>query len=309
MIPDFQTIMLPLILSFNNEEVLTSKELRNRMIKHFNINEDEQKQTTPSGKQLLYYNRIAWAITYLKMAELIESVERGHYKLSSFGAEIQKNPPEKINIAFLKKFPNFERNRNPGKSDIENKGTIDKNSVDNQEDEQVTPDEMIEIGISRINNELSAELLKSINNCSPYFFEKLVVGLLLKMGYGGYEDNIEAVTSKSNDEGIDGIIKEDKLGFGKIYIQAKKWENTVSRPEIQKFVGALHGKKAKKGVFITTSNFSKEAVEYVGHLDQAVILVDGKKLTQLMIENELAVTVKNIYKVSQIDTDYFSDDL
>lgn len=269
------------------------------MVNYFNITEEEQKDKIPSGIQFVYYNRIAWAISYLKMAELIFSPKRGSYHITNEGANVLKSPPEKITISFLKQFENFTKNRNPERDE----------SI--EQDDQITektPDELIEIGYKQIKNELSLQLLNQIKNGSPYFFEKLVLDLLLKMGYGGSEIDNGELTQKGSDEGIDGIIKEDRLGLDKIYIQAKKWENNVGRPEIQKFVGALQGKRAKKGIFITTSTFSKDAHEYAQNLDVAVILIDGKKLAEYMIENELGVTLKQNYKIFNIDSDYFIED-
>lgn len=299
MIPDFQSIMLPLLESFKEGEIKYSRELRLDMINYFNITEEEQKEKIPSGKQFVHYNRIAWAISYLKMAELIFSSKRGSYQITDEGVNALKNPPEKITISFLKQFENFSKNRNPERDE-----SIEK---DDQITEK-TPDELIEIGHKQIKNELSLQLLNQIKNGSSYFFEKLVLDLLLKMGYGGSEIDNGELTQKGSDEGIDGIIKEDRLGLDKIYIQAKKWENNVGRPEIQKFVGALQGKRAKKGIFITTSTFSKDAYGYAQSLDVAVILIDGKKLTEYMIENELGVTLKQNYKIFNIDSDYFIED-
>lgn len=301
MIPDFQTTMLPLLKSLSDNKTRGPKELRELMIDHFKITDDEQKVRTPNGKQFLFYNRIAWAIAYLKMGELINAPERGKYQISELGKNVLSKPPEKITIKFLKTLPNFSINRNPN-----------KDMHLSEEDEEViiekTPDEIIALGVSQINNELSSLLISQIQNCSPYFFEQIVIDLLLKMGYGGTDIDNGEVTSKSGDEGIDGIIKEDKLGLDKIYIQAKKWENTIGRPEIQKFVGALQGKRAKKGIFITTSNFSKEALEYANNLDVVIVLIDGNKLTSLMIENDLGVTVKDTLKIRKIDTDYFIEE-
>jgi len=299
MIPDFQSIMLPLLKSFEEGEIKSSKELRFNMVNHFNITEEEQKEKIPSGKQFTYSNRIAWAISYLKMAELIFSPKRGSYRITEEGVNVLKNPPDKITISFLKQFENFSKNRNPEK---------DENIEQDEQITDKTPDELIEIGYKQIKNELSLQLLNQIKDDSPYFFEKLVLDLLLKMGYGGSEMDNGELTQKGSDEGIDGIIKEDRLGLDKIYIQAKKWENNVGRPEIQKFVGALQGKRAKKGIFITTSTFSKDAYDYAQNLDVAVILIDGKKLAEYMIENELGVTLKQNYKIFNIDSDYFIED-
>lgn len=299
MIPDFQTIMLPLLKAFQNGKEKTSKELREEMVSHFNISEDEQKEKIPSGKQPLYTNRVAWAIAYLKMADLISSPARAVYTITEEGKKVLENPPEKITINFLKQFDSFSKNRNPEK---------DTELDDNNQIVEKTPDELIEIGYKQVKNELSLQILNQIKDCSPYFFEKLVLDLLIKMGYGGSEMANGEVTPKGSDEGIDGIIKEDKLGLDKIYIQAKKWENCVGRPEIQKFVGALQGKRAKKGVFITMSTFTKEALEYAETLDVAVILIDGKKLANYMIENELGVSLKQNYKIFNVDTDYFIEE-
>jgi len=284
--------------AFQNGKEKTSKELREEMVSHFNISEDEQKEKIPSGKQPLYYNRVAWAIAYLKMADLISSPLRAVYEITEEGKKVLENPPEKITINFLKQFDSFSKNRNPEKeTDLDDNKIVEK-----------TPDELIEIGYKQVKNELSLQILNQIRECSPYFFEKLVLDLLIKMGYGGSEMANGEVTPKGSDEGIDGIIKEDKLGLDKIYIQAKKWEGCVGRPEIQKFVGALQGKRAKKGIFITMSTFSKEALEYAENLDVAVILIDGKKLANYMIENELGVSLKQSYKIYNVDTDYFIEE-
>jgi restriction system protein len=233
------------------------------------------------------------------MAELIFSPKRGSYRITEEGVNVLKSPPEKITTSFLKQFENFSKNRNPER---------DESIEQDEKITEKTPDELIEIGYKQIKNELSLQLLNQIKDDSPYFFEKLVLDLLLKMGYGGSEIDNGELTQKGSDEGIDGIIKEDRLGLDKIYIQAKKWENNVGRPEIQKFVGALQGKRAKKGIFITNSTFSKDAYDYAQNLDVAVILIDGKKLAEYMIENELGVTLKQNYKIFNVDTDYFNED-
>jgi restriction system protein len=295
--------MLPALKVFDDDKIITTKDIIGKMVLHFNISEEEQKEKIPSGRAFLYYNRIAWAITYLKMGGLIESPQRSKYILTQRGKDLLKNPPEKISISFLKQYPDFKENRNPSKF-------TNKTKDIEEEDDDVTsktPDELIEIGVSQINNELSKDLMNYIKNSTPYFFEQLVLDLLISIGYGGADTDNSQLTPRGSDEGIDGIIKEDKLGLDKIYIQAKKWENTVGRPEIQKFVGALQGKRAKKGIFITTSNFSKEALEYASNLDISVVLIDGITLTNLMIENDLGVSVKYTYKIKKIDTDYFEE--
>jgi len=286
MIPDFQSIMLPMLEFIGKNNEVPMKTLKEGMIKKFDISKEEQEQKTPNGKQFTYYNRIAWAITYLKMAGLIYYPYRGIYKISDQGKNVLKNPPDRINIAFLNKFDDFTKNRGPRK----NRST--KTDDIEQEISEKTPDELFELSYAKIINNLKEQLKQKINECNPYFFEQIVLDLLIKMGYGGSENDNGELTQRSSDEGIDGIIKEDKLGLDKIYIQAKKWEKSVGRPEIQKFVGALQGKRAKKGVFITTSEFSKDAYEYVQNLDVAVILIDGEKLSQYMVENELGISLR-----------------
>ncbi|HCC36774.1 MAG TPA: restriction endonuclease [Treponema sp.] len=301
MIPDFQSFMLPLLEFIGKNEEVPMKIVKEGMIKHFAISKEEQEQKTPNGKQYTYYNRIAWAISYLKMAELIYYPQRGIYKITEIGKGVLQNAPEKITIGYLRQFANFSKHINPEK--IKNKNVEDTE----QEISEKTPDELFELSYTQIISALKEQLKQKINECSPYFFEQIVLDLLLKMGYGGSEIDNGELTQKSADEGIDGIIKEDKLGLDKIYIQAKKWEKTVGRPEIQKFVGALHGKRAKKGVFITTSEFSKEAYEYAHNLDVAVILIDGEKLSQYMVENELGISLKHNFKIYAVDNDYFEE--
>lgn len=301
MIPDFQSAMLPILSKMKDEKIYDSTMIRNIVVEHFGITEEEKQVKTPNGKQLLYYNRIAWSISYLRTGGLIESPERGKYKISELGKKVLNNPPEKITIRFLKEL-------NLNKNLFEREKTEEEQI---EYDDEKTPDELIEEGHKRINQELSKILLQNIENASPYKFEEIVIELLIKMGYGDSDFNNGEVTSKSGDEGIDGIIKEDKLGLDKIYVQAKRWkkETKIGRPEIQKFVGALDGQRAKKGIFITTASFSQEALNYANNTSNAtVILIDGQKLTDLMIEYEAGVTVKDTIKICKIDTDFFTEE-
>ena len=304
MIPDFQSAMLPILSKMKDEKIYDSTMIRNIVVEHFGITEEEKQVKTPNGKQLLYYNRIAWSISYLRTGGLIESPERGKYKISELGKKVLNNPPEKIAIRFLKEL-------NPDKNLFEREKKEKTEEEQIEYDDEKTPDELIEEGHKRINQELSKILLQNIENASPYKFEEIVVELLIKMGYGDSDFNNGEVTSKSGDEGIDGIIKEDKLGLDKIYVQAKRWkkETKIGRPEIQKFVGALDGQRAKKGIFITTASFSQEALNYANNTSNAtVILIDGQKLADLMIEYEAGVTVKDTIKICKIDTDFFTEE-
>lgn len=301
MIPDFQSAMLPILSKMKDEKIYDSTMIRNIVVEHFGITEEEKQVKTPNGKQLLYYNRIAWSISYLRTGGLIVSHERGKYKISELGKKVLNNPPEKITIRFLKEL-------NLNKNLFEREKTEEEQI---EYDDEKTPDELIEEGHKRINQELSKILLQNIENASPYKFEEIVIELLIKMGYGDSDFNNGEVTSKSGDEGIDGIIKEDKLGLDKIYVQAKRWkkETKIGRPEIQKFVGALDGQRAKKGIFITTASFSQEALNYANNTSNAtVILIDGQKLADLMIEYEAGVTVKDTIKICKIDTDFFTEE-
>jgi restriction system protein len=301
MIPDFQLAMLPLLDKMKDGHIYDSKLLRIHAVEYFKITESEQLQKTPNGKQLLFYNRIAWSISYLRTGGLISSPERGKYKISDLGLKVIKDPPEKITIKYLKEI-----------SPNRNNEIIEKDMSVSVNDQQIqTPDEMIEEGYKRIRIELSRLLLKTLEEVSPYKFEDIVVDLLIKMGYGGSDFENGEVTQKSADEGIDGIIKEDKLGLDKIYVQAKRWkkETKIGRPEIQKFVGALDGQRAKKGIFITTAFFTKEALEYANNTSNAtIVLIDGEKLTDLMIEYEAGITIKDTIKIGKIDTDYFVEE-
>jgi len=302
LIPDFQSAMLPLLEKMQDGNVYDSRLLRNHAINHFKITEEEQKTKTPNEKQILFFNRIAWAISYLRTGGLIFSPERGKYRISDLGLNVLKRPPQKITIKFLKEISPNKNNEN-----------IEDANPSNEQSENLiqTPDEMIEEGYKRIKVELSKLLLKTLEEISPYKFEEIVLDLLIKMGYGESDFNNRKTTKKSGDEGIDGIIKEDKLGLDKIYIQAKRWkkETKIGRPEIQKFVGALDGKRAKKGIFMTTAFFTNEAIVYADNTSNAtIVLIDGERLTNLMIEYEAGVTVKEIVRINKIDSDYFIEE-
>jgi len=214
--------------------------------------------------------------------------------------------PQQININYLMKFPSFVAFR-LGKSNDEQRADQFSSQVDGCTSEK-TPEEYIEFGFNSIEQKLKQELMASIKGCSSRFFEKLVVDLVLSMGYGGSRQEAGRLTNKGSDEGIDGIINEDKLGLDVIYVQAKRWENNVSRPEIQKFAGALQGRRAKKGIYITTSFFTKEAHEFVKSIDSKVVLIDGERLAELMVEYNVGVAVVQSFHLKKIDADYFVED-
>lgn len=302
-IPDYQTIMLPLLKIAEDKQEHSIREAIDYIANLFELSEQERKEVLPSGQQYIIDNRVGWARTYLKKAGLVESTKRSYFKITDLGLEILKKNPTEINIKFLEQFPQFIefRKKRDDVDEVEEHQEL-------KNDMSKTPQEMLEYGYQKIKKDLAQEIIDIVKSCSPHFFEKLVVELLLKMGYGGSLKDAGKAIGQSGDGGIDGIIKEDKLGLDVIYIQAKRWEAVVGRPEIHKFVGALVGQRAKKGVFITTAGFTREAQEYVKTIEQKVILIDGDNLAQLMIENNIGVSSVNSYEIKKIDSDYFVEE-
>jgi restriction system protein len=299
-IPDFQAIMLPLLQYASDGKEHSLREAITYLADVFNLSDEERKELLSSGQQAVFDNRVGWARTYLKKAGLFISPKRGFFQITDRDRDILIQNPSEINLKFLNQFPEFIEFKTTKKDN-------DKSEPEIIEISETTPQESIEFGYQKIRKEL--ELLNRVKSCSPDFFERLVVDLLVKMGYGGSRRDAGRAIGKSGDGGIDGIIKEDKLGLDIVYIQAKRWDNTVvGRPEIQKFVGALHGQRARKGVFITTSRFSQEAREYVSIIDSKIVLIDGQELAQLMIDNHVGVSTVSIYEIKKIDSDYFTDE-
>lgn len=303
MLPDFQTIMLPVLKLLNDKKEHKLQELIAKISDDFNLTEAEKKELLPSGNQAIINNRVGWARTYLKKAGLIDSPQRATFVITEKGIEILNSNPEKINVAFLKKLPKFKE----WQDDYSSKEKVDDTEDETELTSEKTPQELLDYSFQKLRNELSIELLDIVKNCTPSFFENLVIDLLIKMGYGGSKREAGKAIGKSGDGGIDGIINEDKLGLDTIYIQAKKWEKTVPIKEIRDFAGALLGQKARKGIFIATSNFPKSAYDYVKNIEHKIILIDGKKLTELMIENNLGLSVQMKYEIQKIDTDYFEE--
>lgn len=301
MIPDFQKIMLPFLNIIADGLEHSTIETNEKLAKYFNLTEDEINQYLPSGSQKRFPNRVAWAKSYLKMAGLLENTKRSYFKLTESGKRILETNPTEVNLKVLKNIPTYmERNLRTKEEDL----ISDINSPQLSS----TPEEILENSYLTIRKNLAQELLLKIKSCSPSFFESLVVELLVKMGYGGSIQDAGKSIGRSGDEGIDGIIKEDKLGLDVIYIQAKRWENVVGRPEIQKFVGALAGQGAKKGVFITTSRYTNEAKDYQPRNETKIVLIDGEKLADLMIDYNLAVSTVNTFEIKRIDHDYFGEE-
>lgn len=300
-IPDYQTIMLPLLQLSGDRQEHIFREVVDTLANEFNLTDEERRELLPSGQQEIFSNRVGWARTYMKKAGLLESPRRGRLKITQRGLDILAQNPPKINVTFLDQFKEFQEFRT-----LKHEKTILKEKVEIET--ETTPEEALENAYQNLRGDLTNDLLQQIKDSPPSLFEKIVVELLVRMGYGGSRKDAGKAIGKSNDEGIDGIIKEDRLGLDIIYIQAKRWENTVGRPEIQKFAGALQGQRAKKGIFITTSNFSREAYEYSSKIDTKIVLIDGEQLTQYMIDNNIGVTPISNYEIKRIDSDYFNED-
>ena len=300
MIPDFQTIMLPLLEILADKKENTLQNLILHVCDTFLLTEEERNELVPSGVQTKIYNRVTWALTHLKKAKLISSPKRGIFIIADRGLETLKLNLERIDLKFLKEIPEY-------KTGWQERHSSEKKDVVEEIETGKTPEELLDYSYTQLKEELAVELVERIKECSPSFFERLVVDLLIKMGYGGSRKEAGRVIGKSGDGGIDGIINEDKLGLDSIYVQAKKWEGAVGRPEIHKFIGALAGQGAKKGIFITTSYFTREANDYQPKNDTKIVLIDGKKLAELMIENDVGVTAKFNYEVKKMDNDYFEE--
>ena len=300
-VPDFQSLMLPLLKVAADGQLHSLGEAREALGVAFKLTDADRAELLPSGSQAKFSNRVAWAKSYLQQAGLLLSPKRGHFQVTERGLTVLKAPPSRIDIKFLEQYPEFVEFRTPKQDDTEHP------PEPHPEPEAYTPEEAFETAHQKMNASLASEVLNRVKSASSQFFEQLVVELLLKMGYGGSRSDAGHAVGKSGDEGIDGIISEDRLGLDIVYLQAKKWDATVGRPEIQKFVGALHGKSARKGVFISTGAFSAEAVAYVEHIDPKVVLIDGKRLAQLMIDFEVGVSTVRTYGVKRIDSDYFEE--
>ncbi|MEX2157859.1 MAG: restriction endonuclease [Dehalococcoidia bacterium] len=302
-IPDFQRIMLPLLKFAADGEEHSASESYNHIAGVFNLSDEERRQLLPSGPMPMINNRTGWARTYLTKAGLLEPTRRAHFRITDLGRQVLADEPPDINLRFLRQFPGvveFTRGRGAGD---EERASHDDDVLASR-----TPQELMEYGSKRIQAALSEELLGLVKRSSPQFFERLVVELLLKMGYGGSRTDAGEAIGRSGDGGIDGIIKEDKLGLDVIYIQAKRWENNVSSPEIRNFVGSLVGHNANKGVFLTTSDFTKDARDYAKTIGHNVILVDGVMLAGLMIDHDVGVSTIDRYEVKRADADYFEEE-
>lgn len=301
-IPDFQTLMLPLLRFCADGAVHGRHDALPVLAREFALSEPDLAELLPSGKQGKFVNRIAWAKSYLKQAALLETTARGVFRITERGRSVLSENPVRIDMKFLERFPEYQAFRSGQRYANQHQDEVSGNI------QQVTPEELLESGYLQIRTALATDLLSQVKSASPAFFERTVVDLLLRMGYGGTREDAGQVVGKSGDGGIDGIIKEDRLGLDVIYIQAKRWEADVGSSEIRNFIGALSVHKAEKGVFITTSGFNKNARETAAKVNSKIVLIDGPTLADLMIDFGLGVSTVNTYEIKRIDSDFFVED-
>jgi restriction system protein len=289
-IPDYQTIMLPLLKFLADGGEHSLREAIDSLSDEFSLSEAERTELLASGQQAIFNNRVGWARTYLKKAGLLDSTRRGFFRITDRGKKVLSQGTSRIDVNFLEQFDEFVQFRSIRKE----KNHAEEASADATDQ---TPEESLESAYQKLREGLASEILQITKSCSPAFFELLVVDLLVKMGYGGSRREAGQALGKSGDGGIDGII----------YIQAKRWDGTVGRPEVQKFAGALQGQRARKGIFITTSEFTKDATDYATLIETKIILIDGARLTELMIDHGVGVATQAIYEIKRIDSDYFAE--
>lgn len=305
-VPDYQSIMLPLLefAAKEGREISTGEAIE-ALSAWFGLTDDDLKEMLPSGAQGTFANRVGWAATYLKQAGVLEPTRRGFFRISRRGEELLKKKPVRVDVNLLKSYPEFlefQQRRSIRAGERKGAAAIcsDKGTA--------TPSEVLEGAYENLRDGLAAELLVKLKKATPSFFERIVVELLVKMGYGGSRIDAGKAIGRSGDGGIDGIIKEDRLGLDTVYVQAKRWDNNpVGRPDVMQFAGALQAQKAGKGIFITTSRFTDDARTYVTQIGSKIVLVDGAQLSQLMIEHDVGVSTVVQYPVKKIDGDYFDE--
>lgn len=301
-IPDYQSAMLPLLrLAADGAEHLL-RDAIDRLATEFAITSEERAQMLPSGTAPVFNSRVAWARTYLKQAGLLESPRRGSFRITEAGRKLLAKKPQAITARLLEQYPAFREFQARGKPDGEAPATLVAEPIAS------TPEDRLEAAHQELRAAVESELLDLVKGATPAFFERLVLELLVRMGYGGSREEAAKAVGRTGDGGIDGIIVQDRLGLDVIYVQAKRWDKAVvGRPEIQRFAGALQGQRARKGVFLTTSTFSRDALHYATSIDSRIILVDGKRLTELMVEFNVGVTGGTIYEVKRVDSDFFAE--
>ncbi|HZT68566.1 MAG TPA: restriction endonuclease [Terriglobia bacterium] len=300
-LPDYQTLMLPLLRLTGDGQEHRFRDVVEKLAAEFRITDDERAELLPSGTSPVFDNRVGWARTYLKQAGLLSSPKRGTLRITDRGRDVLSRNPKRIDVKLLNQYEEFRAFRTRRSS----RGTEATTAPEVDREPEQTPEDALAAAYGKLRENLEAEILQQVKAASPSFFERVVIDLLVAMGYGGSRQDAGRAIGRSGDGGIDGIIKQDRLGLDVIYVQAKRWESAVGRPEIQKFVGALQGQKASKGVFLTTSSFTREAEDYANGINSKVILIDGERLARLMVDHDVGVTAVGEYKLKRIDSDYF----
>lgn len=306
-IPDYQSLMLP-VLRLAAEGEKRVADVENRIAHDLGLTQEEREELLPSGRQRVLHNRIHWAKFYMAKAGLLTSPARGRFVATEDGKALVATNPDRIDVQLLLQRPDFREFYKSGSSDRD--GETRETRPSDLETDGITPEEQIEAAYQAVLTALRADLLERIGQNSPAFFEKLIVDLLVGMGYGGSHKNAAAQLGRSGDGGVDGVVNEDRLGLDRVYVQAKRYAptNSIGRPDVQAFVGSLVGLGATKGVFVTTSTFSPQARDFVKHLSQRVILIDGRQLAELMIEHGVGVRVSRAVEFKRLDEDFFSEE-
>jgi restriction system protein len=310
-IPTFDEFMLPVLGFMADGQTHKVPELTSLAADHFHLSTEEREATIPSEKQRIVYSRTTWAITYLSRAGLVERKTRGVYLITITGSQVLADPPPKLDKSWLRSFsPEFAEFAAGTKTKGTHTRTIPKD--DNSAgviEYDLSPEEAIQLSYDQIKETLVTDILEQVSRCSPHFFELLVIDVLVAMGYGGSHDDATQSLGGSGDQGIDGLINQDRLGLDTVYIQAKRWQNTVGGPDIRNFIGSLEGQRASKGVFVTTSGFSNDAKRFIEKTGKRIILIDGQTLAQLMIEYDVGMTPIKEYRLKKLDADYFDPEL
>ena len=299
-VPDFQSFFVPVLCATSDGNDHSMAELRERIAADLALTPEDVSQRLPSGVQTVFANRIAWSAVYLNKAGALERVKRGVFRITGRGRELLALGLPRLAVQNLSKFPEFV---------AFHKGSQDSSDKDREAgpEKPQTPEEQLADAYKVLRDSLANDVLDAVKRSSPAFFEELVVDLLVAMGYGGSVEDAGRTVGKSGDGGIDGIIKEDKFGLDFVYVQAKRWTNPVGRPVVQAFAGSLDGVRARKGVLITTSNFSQDAIEYVQKIEKRIVLIDGRQLADLMIDHDVGVGVFQTYRLKRLDSDYFEN--
>lgn len=297
-IPDFQSFFVPVLRCVADGADRSMAELRDRIAADLQLGPEELSQKLPSGAQTVFANRVAWSAVYLTKAGALERIKRGTFRITGRGKELLALSVPRLTVQHLSQYPEFvafHKGTQNGGEEVQ----------EVRAEKTLTPEEQLADAYKVLRNSLANDILETVKKASPAFFEELVIDLLVVMGYGGSVEDAGRAVGKSGDGGIDGIIKEDKLGLDVVYVQAKRWSNSVGRPVVQAFAGSLEGVRARKGVLITTSSFSQDALDYVQKIEKRIVLIDGKQLADLMIDHDVGVTVVQTYKIKRLDSDYF----